>query len=110
MSRPLTNSKIALRHRHPWDRQEDDLMPISGEAIMENVRRYRSIASMWRRTASFRPLQRLSLLEEAERWDHLALRELEAYFKARNSDNYYSQQPYASSYVADRWGALAAAA
>jgi hypothetical protein len=110
MSRPLTNSKITVRHRHPWDRQEDDLMPISGEAIMENVRRYRATASLWRRTAAFRPLQRLSLLEEAERWEHLALRELEAYFKACNSDNYYGQQPYASSYAAERWGALAAAA
>jgi hypothetical protein len=85
-------------------------MPISGEAIMENVRRYRAIAALWRRTAAFRPLQRPSLLEEAERWEHLALNELETYFKGRNSDNYYSQQPYASSYAAERWGALAAAA
>src|SRR4051794_37250999 len=33
-------------------------------------------------TAAFRPVQRHSLLAEAERWEHLALSELEAYFSA----------------------------
>ena len=52
--------------------QEDNLMPVSGEAVMENVRRYRAVASLWRQTAAFRPDQRWSLLEQAERWENLA--------------------------------------
>lgn len=84
-------------------------MPISGEAVMENVRRYRAIASLWRQTATFRPVQSLSLLGQAERWENLAMAELEAYFKVRNSDTYYRQQPYVGSYADQRWGALAAA-
>jgi hypothetical protein len=109
MRRPLTNSQIALRHRHSWVKQEDHPMPISGEAVMENVRRYRAIASLWRQTATFRPVQSLSLLGQAERWENLAMAELEAYFKVRNSDTYYSQQPNVGSYADQRWGALAAA-
>jgi hypothetical protein len=55
----------------------------NGEAILENVRRYRAIASLHRQTASFRPGQRWSLLDQAEQWEHLALVELEAYFETR---------------------------
>jgi hypothetical protein len=55
----------------------------TGEAILENVRRYRAIASLHRQTAAFRPAQRWSLLDQAEQWEHLALVELEAYFEAR---------------------------
>ena len=51
-------------------------------AVLENVRRYRAIASLFRQTAAFRPSQRQSLVTEAERWEHLALSELEAYFSA----------------------------
>jgi hypothetical protein len=58
-------------------------MLINGEAILENVRRYRAIASLHRQTAAFRPGQRWSLLDQAEQWEHLALVELEAYFEAR---------------------------
>jgi hypothetical protein len=57
----------------------------SGEAVMEKVRRYRATASLYRQTASFRPLQRWSLLDQAEEWERLAVEELEAYFIARNS-------------------------
>jgi hypothetical protein len=52
----------------------------NGEAILENVRRYRAIASLYRQTAAFRPLQKWSLLDQAEEWEHLAVAELESYF------------------------------
>lgn len=55
---------------------------MSGNAVFENVRRYRAIASLFRQTAAFRPIQRHSLLGEAERWEYLALSELEVYFSA----------------------------
>jgi hypothetical protein len=54
----------------------------SGKAVMENVRRYRAIASLHRQTAAFRPAQRWSLLDQAEQWEGLAVAELEAYFDA----------------------------
>jgi hypothetical protein len=60
-------------------------MSINGEAILENVRRYRAIASLHRQTAAFRPGQRWSLLDQAERWEHLALVELETYFEVREA-------------------------
>ena len=60
-------------------------MLINGEAILENVRRYRAIASLHRQTAAFRPGQRWSLLDQAEQWEHLALVELEAYFEVREA-------------------------
>lgn len=59
-------------------------MRTSGTAVMENVRRYRTIASLYRQTASFRPLLRRSLLEQAEAWEQRAVAELEAYFNASN--------------------------
>ena len=55
------------------------------ETVLENVRRYRAIASLCRQTAAFRPLQRWSLLEQAEEWEHLAVAELEAYFEVCDS-------------------------
>ena len=51
------------------------------EVVLENVRRYRAIASLHRQTAAFRPLQRWSLLEQAEEWERLAVAELESYFQ-----------------------------
>ena len=59
-------------------------MPKSGKAVMENVRRYRAIASLYRRTATFRPLQSCSLLRQADEWEQLAMAELEAYFNLRD--------------------------
>jgi hypothetical protein len=56
---------------------------MSGHAILENVRRYRGIASLYRQTAAFRPGQSWSLLEQAREWEDRALSELEAYFTAR---------------------------
>ena len=58
------------------------------EAVLENVRRYRAIASLHRQTAAFRPLQSWSLLGQAEEWEHLALAELEAYFSSCDSRTY----------------------
>ena len=38
---------------------------MSGKAVLENVRRYRTIASLYRQTAAFRPDQKCSLLAQA---------------------------------------------
>jgi len=46
--------------------------------VLENVRRYRAIASLCRQTAAFRPEQKMSLLQQAEEWDRLAASELES--------------------------------
>ena len=46
-------------------------------AVLENVRKYRAIASLCRQTAAFRPEQRLSLLQQAEDWERLAVMELD---------------------------------
>ena len=51
-------------------------------AIMENVRRYRTIASLYRQTAAFRPVHSCSLLAQAREWEHRAVTELEAYYDA----------------------------
>jgi hypothetical protein len=53
---------------------------MSGNAVLENVRKYRAIASLYRQTAAFRPPQRSSLLEQAGEWERRALLELESYF------------------------------
>ncbi|HZR75247.1 hypothetical protein [Bradyrhizobium sp.] len=53
---------------------------MNGNAILENVRKYRAIASLYRQTAAFRPVQRWSLLEQAQQWEERALAELEAHF------------------------------
>jgi hypothetical protein len=74
----------------------------SGETVMEKVRRYRAIASLHRQTASFRPLQRWSLLDQAEEWDRLAVAELEAYFNACSS-HHDDRRPQAAVYAEPRW-------
>ncbi|WGS20593.1 MULTISPECIES: hypothetical protein [unclassified Bradyrhizobium] len=53
---------------------------MTGLAVMENVRRYRAIASLCRQAAAFRPVQRPSLLKQAEEWERRAVVELEGYF------------------------------
>ena len=53
---------------------------MNGEAVLENVRRYRAIASLYRQTAAFRPGQSWTLLDQATDWERRALSELEAYF------------------------------
>ncbi len=62
------------------------MMDVSGEAVLDNVRRYRTIACLYRQTASFRPHQRASLLDQAQEWEDRAALELEAYF-ARGSQS-----------------------
>ncbi|MGY2811854.1 hypothetical protein ACVIHF_008584 [Bradyrhizobium sp. USDA 4506] len=47
---------------------------------MENVRRYRAIASLCRQTAAFRPIQGCSLLAQAAEWEERAVAELERHF------------------------------
>ena len=83
-------------------------MTRSGEAIMANVRRYRATASLWRQTAAFRPDQSWSLLEQAERWEDLAVAELEAYFDVCKIDD-DDRRPCATSYADRNLGTLAAA-
>jgi hypothetical protein len=58
---------------------------MSGKAILENVRRYRATASLYRQTAAFRPTQRLSLLDQAREWEERAIAELEAHFSPREA-------------------------
>ena len=53
---------------------------MSGIATLENVRRYRTIASLYRQTAAFRPDQRWSLLTQAREFELLAIAELEAHY------------------------------
>ena len=60
---------------------------MSGKAVLENVRRYRTVASLRRQTAAFRPAQKWTLLEQAYEWELRAMTELEAYFTI--SDNQY---------------------
>ena len=74
----------------------------TGEVVMENVRRYCAIASLYRQTAAFRPLQSWSLLGHAEEWEHLAVVELEAYFNVctgRHDD----QEPQVARDAEVRW-------
>ena len=80
-------------------------MLMNGEIIIENVRRYRAIASLCRQTAALRPLQRWSLLDQAEGWEHLAVAELEAYFTVCNSPDDDQVTPCAEA----RWETIAAA-
>ena len=53
---------------------------MSGFAVLENVRRYRTIASLYRQTATFRPNQKWSLLTQAYEYERLAVAELEAHY------------------------------
>lgn len=77
---------------------------MSGQAVLENVRRYRAIASLYRQTAAFRPGQSWSLLEQAKEWERRALHELEAYFGTR--EGFISQR---GAHAAAHWEMAAAA-
>jgi hypothetical protein len=83
-------------------------MRTNGEAVMENVRRYRAIASLYRRTATFRPLQSCSLLRQADEWEHLAVAELEGYFNLRDGA-VCDMQPKIHRRPDARWEMVAAA-
>lgn len=53
---------------------------------MENVRRYRAMARLYRQQAAYRPDRSWDLLGQAERWEHLAEQELAALFEESNSE------------------------
>jgi hypothetical protein len=57
-------------------------MHMTGQAVPENVRRYRAIASLYRQTAALRPLQKWSVLAQAEEWEHRAV-----WFEARDKES-----------------------
>lgn len=84
---------LANRHRHNRHRNQTGSMIVSGIAVLENVCKYRAIASLYRQTASFRPPRRLSLLEQAQEWERLALAELESYFSASGGSKYLRDAP-----------------
>jgi len=52
---------------------------------MENVRRYRALASLCRQQAAYRPLQNWQLLGQAEHFEYLAEIALKAHFDACNT-------------------------
>jgi hypothetical protein len=81
-------------------------MHTSREAVLENVRRYRAIASLYRQTATFRPLQSCSLLSQAREWEYLALTVLESYFTTGAPDY---DQPQVVPYAHPRYEMMAAA-
>ena len=81
-------------------------MVLDGQIVTENVRRYRAIASLCRQTAALRPLQKWSLLDQAEGWERLAAEE--AYFivcNSRDGDHDLLATPGAEA----RWDLMAAA-
>lgn len=82
-------------------------MTMNGEAVLENVRRYRTIASLYRQTAAFRPHQRWSLLEQAEEWESRAVSELEAYFAIRQAAAERAM-PHPAYHAPARWQMAAA--
>jgi hypothetical protein len=73
----ITKSKIDQTTFDVSKAGDDDM---NSNAVLKDVRRYRAIASLYRQTAALRPLQRASLLGQADEWEHLAIETLEAYF------------------------------
>jgi hypothetical protein len=93
---------MVSQHSRADHSKQGELM--SGKAVLENVRRYRAIASLYRQTAAFRPLQKWSLLDQAEEWERLAVKELETYFNRA-----HDLQPSANHHTDEPWARLAAA-
>jgi hypothetical protein len=83
-------------------------MATDGTAVLQNVRRYRAIVSLYRQAAAFRPAQSWSLLRQAEEWEQLALIELEAYFTADSGPD-HGRRPHANFYADAPWQVAAAA-
>jgi hypothetical protein len=81
-------------------------MHMSREVVLENVRQYRAIASLYRQTAAFRPLQSCSLLSQAKEWEYRALTALESYFTVGAPDYH---QPQVTPFAHARWETMAAA-
>lgn len=82
-------------------------MHTNREVVLENVRRYRAIASLYRQTAAFRPLQRGSLLDHAREWENLALTALESYFVPGMPG--HDKRPQDVPYAHAQWETMAAA-
>jgi hypothetical protein len=82
-------------------------MDTNRQVVLENVRRYRAIASLYRQTAAFRPLQRCSLLDHAREWEDLALTTLESYFVPSMPG--HDRQPQGARYAHAQWETRAAA-
>lgn len=82
-------------------------MPTSRNAVLENVRRYRAIASLYRQTAAFRPHQSCSLLDHAREWECRALTELETYFV--EAAVVYDKQPQVARPTYAPWETMVAA-
>jgi hypothetical protein len=99
-AKPANDFENRPAHSRAGQRQTGDLM--SGKAVLENVRRYRAIASLYRQTAAFRPLQKWSLLEQAEEWERRAIRDLESYFDPCNSAS-DDRQLQVAPHVDTRW-------
>jgi hypothetical protein len=72
-------------NRHMQSPLANGSTSMSAKAILENVRRYRTIASLCRQTATFRPAQKWTLLAQAFEWERLAMTELEGYFTVRDT-------------------------
>ena len=80
-------------------------MVMDGHIVTENVRRYRAIASLCRQTAALRPLQKWSLLDQAEGWERLAAEE--AYLMVCDSPE--GEHEFQATPCADgRWELMAA--
>jgi hypothetical protein len=82
-------------------------MPTSTNTVLENVRRYRAIASLYRQTAAFRPHQSCSLLDHAREWERRALTELEAHFV--ETTVVCDKQPQVARYTYAPWETAVAA-
>jgi len=59
---------------------------------LETVRRYRTIASLYRQTAAFRPDQKWSLLAQAFEYERLARTELEGYFTVHDTASQWEME------------------
>jgi hypothetical protein len=68
-------------------------------AVLHNVRRYRTIASLCRQTAAFRPAQKWTLLEQAFEWERLAMTELDACYTVFDTASRVAGSPGAASIV-----------
>ena len=75
---------------------------VIGEAVSENVRRYRANASLCRQAAAFRPVQKISLLQQADDWERLALFELEGCFDQSDDAEECLDKP-ADTPIDTRW-------
>jgi hypothetical protein len=80
-------------------------MIMDDQIAAENVRRYLAIASLCRQTATLRPLQKWSLLDQAEGWERLAAEE--AYLIVCNSPD-YNHEFRVTPRAETRWELMAA--